>query len=101
VARVLGRDDDVILTPEGDRIGRLSPVLKGFPVIEAQYVQQRLGEVQVVLVPDPAYRKEDEAKLVRELRMRLGNEIRIEFQYVERIERGKGGKLKSIVSTVK
>lgn len=101
VARVLGRDDDVILTPEGDRVGRLSPVLKGFPVREAQYIQEELGEVKVVLVPDAAYGKEDEAKLVRELRMRLGNEIRIEFQYVERIERGKGGKLKSIVSRIK
>ncbi|GFE82154.1 capsular polysaccharide biosynthesis protein CapK [Steroidobacter agaridevorans] len=101
VARVLGRDDDVILTPGGDRIGRLSPVLKGFPVREAQYVQDKLGEMKVVLVPDAAYGPEDEAKLVRELRMRVGNEIRIEFQYVERIERGKGGKLKSIVSRIK
>jgi phenylacetate-CoA ligase len=101
VARVLGRDDDVILTPGGDRIGRLSPVLKGFPVIEAQYVQEKLGEMKVVVVPDAAYGKDDEARLVRELRLRVGNEIRIEFQYVERIERSKGGKLKSIVSRIK
>ncbi len=101
VARVLGRDDDVILTPGGDRVGRLSPVLKGFPVKEAQYVQEKLDEVKVVLVPDPAYGAADEARLVQELRMRLGNEMKIEFQYVERIERGKGGKLKSIVSRLK
>jgi phenylacetate-CoA ligase len=101
VARVLGRDDDVILTPGGDRVGRLSPVLKGFPVKEAQFVQEKLGEVKVVLVPDAAYGEADETRLVQELRMRLGNEMRFEFQYVDRIERGKGGKLKSIVSRLK
>lgn len=101
VGRVLGRDDDVILTPRGDRVGRLSPVLKGFPVKEAQYVQETLDAIKVVLVPDATYRPEDEARLVRELRMRVGDEMRIEFQYVDRIERSKGGKLKSIVSKLK
>ena len=34
--RVVGRKDDVIVTPDGRQIGRLSPGLKGFPVREAQ-----------------------------------------------------------------
>jgi phenylacetate-CoA ligase len=101
VGRVLGRDDDVIRTPRGDRVGRLSPVLKGFPVKEAQYVQERLDEVKVVVVRDTSYGPSDEARLVVELRKRLGIEIGIKFEYVERIERGKGGKLKSIVSRLK
>jgi phenylacetate-CoA ligase len=98
IARILGRDDDVIITPEGDRVGRLSPVLKGFPVKEAQYVQETIAEIKVLLVVDTAYNSDDEAKLVKELRMRVGNKINIVFDYVDRIERGKGGKLKSIVS---
>ena len=98
VARILGRDDDVIVTPSGDRVGRLSPVLKGFPVKEAQYVQERAGEVKVLIVVDAGYDRNAQERLVAELRKRLGAEIAIRIEQVSRIERGAGGKLKSIVS---
>lgn len=98
IGRVLGRDDDVVLTPEGNRVGRLSPVLKGFPVREAQYIQEQVDELTVQLVVDASYGADDESKLIRELRLRVGDRIRIRPMYVDSIQRSKGGKLKSIVS---
>jgi len=100
VKALLGRNDDVIVTPEGMRVGRLSPVLKGFPVKEAQYVQDCVSKVRVLLVSSEGYTAETEANFILELRKRLGQSISIEIEYVDYIERGKGAKFKSIISRI-
>lgn len=97
---LLGRIDDVILTPDGKRVGRLSPVLKGFPVKEVQYLQSNRDVVNVQIVKDTEFTENTEDKLIVELRKRLGYEININIQYVDNIQRGSGGKLKTIISTV-
>ncbi len=101
IEKIMGRIDDVIVTPEGGQIGRLSPVLKGFPVKEAQYFQNNVNMVVVRLVPDKGYSHKTENELERELRKRLGKTIGIQIKKVSCIDRGTGGKLKSIVSTLK
>lgn len=98
VSRVIGRADDVIQTPGGARIGRLSPVLKGFPIKEAQYRQQVLDQVEVLIVRDHGFDRETERKVVRELSKRLGHGMQITVKYVQQIDRSAGGKFKSIVS---
>ena len=98
IKALLGRNDDVIVTPEGNRVGRLSPVLKGFPVKEAQYIQSHVESVKVLLVVSEGYNESSEASLLVELRKRLGEKIEINFEYVKKIERGKGAKFKSIIS---
>ncbi|WP_101760242.1 phenylacetate--CoA ligase family protein [Oceanicoccus sp. KOV_DT_Chl] len=100
VDAILGRNDDVIVTPEGRRVGRLSPVLKGFPVKEAQYLQSNSSKVTVKLVVGGEYNREIEQAFIAELRKRLGDMIEIECVLVEEIERGRGGKFKSILSTI-
>lgn len=99
--KLLGRVDDVIITPDGRKVGRLSPVLKGFPVKEVQYVQKTKRMVDVLIVKDSLYTESTEKKLIGELRKRLGSKIAINIEYVPSINRGKGGKLKSIISSVK
>ena len=98
LSKLIGRKDDVIVTPEGHRIGRLSPVLKGFPVKECQYVQESISVLTVKVVKDKLYNDETERHIITELRKRLGSKIHIDFNYVDRIQRGPGGKLRSIVS---
>jgi len=98
VEKIIGRADDVILTPDGRRIGRLSPVLKGFPVKEAQYRQKVIDEIDVLLVKDQGFSVDTEKNIIMELKKRLGGKIKINIKYVEVIERSKGGKLKSIIS---
>ncbi|MBA2882997.1 phenylacetate-CoA ligase [Desulfosalsimonas propionicica] len=96
--KLVGRIDDMILTPEGKRIGRLSPVLKGFPVREAQYIQESIDKLEVWIVKDELYNKRTEADVLKELRKRLGNSMEIQIKYVSAIPRGKGGKLRSVIS---
>lgn len=98
VEKVLGRADDFILTPEGNKVGRLSPVLKGFPVQEAQYIQKIQDAVLVRIVPGIGYCESIEQKITIELRKRLGQKIKIYFDKVDHLERGVGGKLKTIIS---
>lgn len=98
--KIMGRMDDVIVTPDGRRIGRLSPVFKGFPVKEVQYIQRNIGTVEVQIVKDIGYSISLEGEVLKELRKRLGETISIHINYVNSISRGRGGKLKSIVSYV-
>lgn len=100
VERILGRMDDVIVTADDKRIGRLSPVFKGFPVREVQYIQNAIGSVEVLIVKDKGYSSKTEKHALFELRKRLGHEISIELKYVQAIPRGSGGKLRSIISHI-
>jgi phenylacetate-CoA ligase len=98
--KIIGRMDDVIITPDGKKVGRLSPVLKGFPIKEAQYVQEDINVLKVLIVKGETYSEKTQKDVEQELRKRVGNAIQVEFKYVDHIIRGKGGKLKSIVSRI-
>jgi phenylacetate-CoA ligase len=102
IDRIVGRIEDVVLTPEGRMVGRLDAALKYSPHIRlAQLVQESVGLLRVLLVCDPEYNEEeDEAPLVRELRARLGSAIEIRIEKVDDIPRTKMGKLRFVISKV-
>lgn len=95
-----GRKDDAVVTPDGRRIGRLSPVLKGFPIGESQYVQDEIGVLQVRVVPADGFDEHTKTRIVEEVQRRVGRDMQIVVQPVQRIDRGPGGKLKSVISRV-
>lgn len=101
VEKILGRMDDVIVTPDGRKVGRLSPVFKGFPVREVQFIQKRKEAIEVTIVRDNGYSEETEKNVIEELRKRLGNKLVISINYVKFIPRGRGGKLRSVISCVR
>ena len=97
--RIEGRLDDVIVTPDGRRIGRLDPVFKAdLAIREAQIVQERPDLVRVRVVPGAEFGARQEADLVRRLRLRLGEAMRVEVERVKEIERGANGKFRAVVS---
>ena len=96
--KMFGRMDDFVLTPDGRYVGRLSPVLKGFPVKEAQYIQKRMDLVVVKLVKDSNFDSQTSKQLIKEIRKRLGYSINIELEFVDELPRGPGGKLRTVVS---
>lgn len=102
LAAVEGRTDDLLLLPDGRRIGRLDPVFKGgLPIREAQIVQRRDGSIDVRIATEEragiAWTEAHERQLLRELRARLGDSIAIRFERVERVERSANGKFKAVV----
>ena len=99
LAAVEGRADDVVITPDGRRVGRLDPVFKAdLRIREAQIVQERTDHVRVLLVPAPGYGAGDERKVHERLLQRLGDSVRVTIETVEKIPRGPGGKFRAVVS---
>jgi phenylacetate-CoA ligase len=95
--RVEGRNDDVLWTRDGRRVGRLDPVFKaGLHIKEAQIVQQSLDRVAVRLVPAAGYSETDERRITGQLKDRLGD-ITVDFQTLDLIPREPNGKFRAVV----
>ena len=99
VDEVLGRVEDYVITPDGRIVGRLDHLFKdSWRVVEAQVVQNAVEEVVLRIVREPTYTREDEQTILREARLRLGDGVRIRFEYVDSIPRGNTGKFRFVVS---
>ena len=95
-----GREDDVIVTPDRRRIGRLDPVFKaGFPIRESQVIQESLTSLRVKVVPDEHYTASCGDQIVEALQQRVGP-MKITVERVEHIPRGQNGKFRAILSRI-
>jgi len=102
VRRLLGRVDDLIVTPEGRLVGRLDPVFKGVSSIrETQIIQQSLDLIVIRVVPGPGFDQGTGAQLTAELRKRVGTNITLELQLVDAIPKTSSGKFRSVVSNIR
>jgi phenylacetate-CoA ligase len=98
---VEGRSDDVLVTAEGRRVGRLDPVFKlGFGIREAQIVQKSLASFRVRFVPTHDFRDEQLRQIESGLRQRLGESAVIEFERMDRIPRTSAGKFRAVISEI-
>ena len=98
LASIEGRDDDVLVTREGRRIGRLDPVFKSvLPLREAQIVQETLERVRVRYLPAPGFGENSARTLIEELRARLGP-MEIVLEAVDSLPRTSTGKFRAVVS---
>jgi phenylacetate-CoA ligase len=98
INQIDGRMDDVILTRDGRKIGRLDPIFKAnIPIKEAQIIQEDLETVRIKYIPGPGY--DHDQLLSQRLHERLGN-MNFIFEKVESIPRGSNGKFKAVISKV-
>jgi len=101
VKSILGRKDDLLVTPSGKMVGRLDPVFKGLSHIkETQIIQERLNKVRVNLVKEPEFTVDISETLKKELNRRFGDDVEISIVYVDSIPRTKSGKFRSVVSKI-
>ena len=97
LAAVEGRDDDVLYTRDGRRVGRLDPVFKErLPVRGAQIVQERLDRVRVRYVPAAPLTAADRASIADRLRDRLGD-VEVVLEAVDALPRTANGKLRAVI----
>lgn len=102
VKHILGRVDDLIVTPEGNAVGRLDPIFKGLSSIrETQIIQETLNLLTVKIVPGAGFDQSMADTLLGELRKRVGNTIAINVEILNEIPRTKAGKFKAVVSKLK
>jgi phenylacetate-CoA ligase len=96
-----GRMDDVIVTPEGNLVGRLDPIFKAvYSLHETRIVQDATDHVRVEIVVIGEFSSGMERELRGQLRARLGPTMRIDIVRVPSIERTGRGKLRTTVNLV-
>ncbi|MBI3769540.1 MAG: phenylacetate--CoA ligase family protein [Deltaproteobacteria bacterium] len=100
ITEILGRDDDIVVTPRGDHVGRLDHAYKGLSgIAESQIRQESPSELRVLVVPSTGYNDAVEAQLIANLRSRLGD-MDILVERVSAIPRGRNGKFRAVISTI-
>jgi phenylacetate-CoA ligase len=101
LTRIDGRSEDYVILRDGSLVGRLDHAFKDLMEIrEAQIVQSVPGALTVRIVRRPGFSDTDEARLVDELRRRLGNDTEIAVEYVSTLPRSANGKLRFVVSEI-
>lgn len=99
IKKIIGRVEDIVVTPDGRHVGRLDAAFKYSPGIRvSQIVQEKIDEIQVKIVKAPHFEQRDVDTVERELRDRLGDSIKITFRVVDSILPEKNGKIKFVVS---
>jgi phenylacetate-CoA ligase len=100
VKRIIGRIEDIVITPDGRHVGRLDAAFKYSPGIRlSQVIQERTDEILINIVKAPSYSSQDEERLLSELRARVGHAIGIKLNFVDTIPVGTNGKLKFVISS--
>ena len=98
--KIEGRCDDVIITPDGRKIGRLDPVYKAdIPIREAQIVQEKINEITLRFVPSSGY--DHNQQLIERLENHIGKNMKITLEPVNSIPRSSNGKFRAVISKVK
>lgn len=99
---VEGRLDEMIVTPEGRRIGRLDPAFKGIEGIRyAQVVQKEINLIEIKIVLNDGQGKSfDKELLIQNFKERTSPHINFVITCQDDIERDANGKFKSVVNRI-
>jgi phenylacetate-CoA ligase len=93
-----GRIDDVVLTADGRRVGRLDSIFKSeMPIREAQIIQQELDQFQVRIVPAIGYDSTVGQVIAERLCNRVGN-VDVSIEIVSSIPHCTNGKFRAVIS---
>ena len=104
VKKINGRVNDFIYSQQTGKcnLGNISNCVKYVKgIIKFQVVQDKLDEITVLAIVDSNYDKLSENSFRKELEDRLGQQIRIEFKYVDFIAKTKIGKHRIVINNVK
>lgn len=100
VEQVLGRQEDILYTPERGYVGRLDPVFKKSPstIIECQIVQVEPRKILLRVVPDRSagFHRSQLDVVKDEILLRLG-QVEIVVEEYEELPRGTNGKLRAVI----
>lgn len=95
---VIGRVDDVVVTPDGHHVGRLDHIFKGVTSVrEAQIAHVAPAVLEIRVVPGGGYGEDVAALLVDNARSRLGDAMTIRVVTIAAVPRTSRGKFRSVV----
>lgn len=100
---VQGRTTDFVVAQDGTVMHGLALIytVRDLPGVERfKIVQVSLERTEVLLVTNPSFRSESEARIIRDFRRRLGEKVEISIQRVAEIPSEKSGKYRYVTSRV-
>lgn len=98
VLTIDGRKEDYLVLSNGVTIGRLDHIFKDMVnVKEAQIFQDIDGKITFYVVRGKNYKVEDENRLHKEIKERIGSEP-YQISYKDKIARTKSGKIRFVIS---
>ena len=101
VRSIVGRSNDAIVTPEGRTILMVDDVFKDIENIKlAQIVQKKIDEIDILVEPEATFNIVDEERIIKNMRLRIGEKINISVNRVIKIPRMPSNKYKLIVSNL-
>lgn len=101
IGSIVGRNDDLIITRDGRKIGRLDPVFKSISGIrETQIIQLDLARIKLLIVKGDDFSDNSLSSLIGEIKARVGNDFVITVEFIDNIPRGANGKFRSVVSMI-
>lgn len=101
LSSVDGRCEDYVVLRNGSRVGRMDHVFKDLVnVREAQIYQAVAGAIEVRVVKGVRWSSQDEERLLREFRNRIGDDTAIRVRYEQVLSRTANGKLRLVVSSI-
>lgn len=99
---VIGRIEDIVTGPDGRQMVRFHGIFTNQPnIIEGQIIQESLLEINVNVVAASSYSQRDTDEIVRRIQQRLGNEVMVKVNIVQKIPRLPSGKFQAVISKVK
>lgn len=100
---VTTKDEDIITTKDGRLISSsilTHPFKPMHSVAESQIIQEDRDHIRIKIVKRSAYEEKDTQYLLDEFKKRIGQDMKIEIEFVESIARTKAGKFRWVISKV-
>lgn len=100
VSEIEGRNEDYILTPEGNKLKRLDYIYKGIAGIkEGQVIQASDDLLTIKIVSDSSGDKHLISSQIKDnIRKTISPGFKVDVHFVDSIERTKSGKFKAVVN---
>jgi len=95
--------EDIITTKDGKFISSsvlTHPFKPLVNIIESQIIQEDLSNIIIKIVKGLYYKDEDTNLLLYEMQKRIGQEMKIKLEFVDKIERSANGKFRWVISKV-
>ena len=97
-AGVLGRDSDILISPDGVRLTGIDHFQRDVAnVVRIQVIQEAPDDVRVLVLPDEGYSERDAAQLLHNIRTKLPTSMRVDIRRVDVLERTALGKTPFVI----
>lgn len=105
IKNIKGRwNGDKLYNPDGTFVTTTALNLHSdlYAVIEGiQYIQEKKGEVKILIIKSPIYNEQHEKKFIEHFRVKFKPGMVIKIEYVSKLRKLKNGKFLHIISSIK